>query len=230
MEYLKEFIDIFLHIDKYLEDIIKAHGTTTYLILFAIIFIETGLVIMPLLPGDSLLFAAGMFAGMGFLDIYILLALLLVAAILGDTVNYFLGKKVGLKVLHWRIRGKQLVKQEYIDKTHTFYEKYGAKTIVLARFVPIVRTFAPFVAGIGEMSYGKFISYNVIGGAVWVIGLTLLGYFAGEVDVKFTLFGNPYRFSVREHFEFVILGIIFVSVLPMIIEGLRQWRAAKKAA
>lgn len=166
---------------------------------------------MPLLPGDSLLFVAGAFTARpdSPLNIYFLIGLLFVAAVLGDTVNYFLGKKIGLKVLQWRIRGRQLVKQEYIDKTHSFYEKYGPKTIILARFVPIVRTFAPFVAGIGDMNYGKFISYNIIGGFIWVVGLSLLGYFFGNIEI------------VKKHFELVILGIVFISILPMIIELVR---------
>jgi membrane-associated protein len=171
---------------------------------------------MPLLPGDSLLFAAGTFAAIGSLNIYWLIILLFIAAVLGDTVNYYLGKTIGLKVLHWKIAGRQIVKQEYLDKTHGFYEKYGAKTIVIARFVPIVRTFAPFVAGIGEMSYGKFISYNVIGGAVWVVGLTLLGYFFGNIPI------------VKKNFETVILAIIFISVLPMIVEFVRHWWGNRK--
>ncbi|HXH18268.1 MAG TPA: DedA family protein [Chitinophagales bacterium] len=210
MEYLKDLIDLFLHLDDHLHRIISEYGTTTYVILFVIIFVETGLVIMPLLPGDSLLFAAGTFAALGSLNIYSLIILLFIAAVLGDTVNYYFGKTIGLKVLHWKIGGRQMVRQEYLDKTHRFYEKYGAKTIVIARFVPIVRTFAPFVAGIGEMSYGKFISYNIIGGFVWVTGLTLMGYFFGNIPI------------VKRNFETVILAIIFISVLPMIVEFLKH--------
>lgn len=217
MEPLKDFIDFFLHLDDHLQKIISEYGTTTYAILFVIIFVETGLVVMPLLPGDSLLFAAGTFAAVGSLNIYVLIILLFIAAVLGDTVNYYFGKTIGLKVLHWKIGGRQLVKQAYLDKTHQFYEKYGAKTIVIARFVPIVRTFAPFVAGIGEMSYGKFISYNIIGGALWVVGLTLLGYFFGNIPI------------VKRNFETVILAIIFISVLPMIVEFVKQWRGKQSA-
>lgn len=216
MEYLKDFIDFFLHLDDHLQRIIEQYGTTTYIILFAIIFVETGLVIMPLLPGDSLLFAAGTFAALGSLNLYVLLVLLFVAAVLGDTLNYTLGKKIGLKVLQWRIGGRQIVKQEYIDKTHSFYEKYGPKTIIIARFVPIVRTFAPFVAGIGDMNYGKFISYNIIGGFIWVFSLTLLGYFFGNI---------PW---VKENFETVVLAIIFISVLPMIVEAVKHWMSKKE--
>lgn len=215
MEHLKDFVDFFLHLDQHLQRIINDYGTATYVILFAIIFIETGLVVMPLLPGDSLLFAAGTFAALGSLNIYLLIGLLFVAAVLGDTLNYIIGKRIGLKALQWQIGGRQLVKQEYIDKTHGFYEKYGAKTIIIARFVPIVRTFAPFVAGIGEMNYGKFISYNIVGGAVWVLGLTLLGYFFGNIPI------------VKKNFETVILAIIFISVLPMLIEAIRHWTAKK---
>ncbi|GIV34982.1 MAG: membrane protein [Chitinophagales bacterium] len=218
MEHLKTVLDFFIHLDDHLSSIISTYGTTTYIILFAIIFIETGLVIMPLLPGDSLLFAAGAFAYKGSLNIYVLLISLFVAAVLGDSLNYYLGKNFGLKVLRWKIGNRQLVRQEYLDKTHRFYEKYGAKTIIIARFVPIVRTFAPFVAGIGEMHYGKFLSYNVIGGFIWVFGLTLLGYFFGTIPI------------VEKHFELVILGIIFISVLPMIVEFVRHWVVRKELA
>lgn len=206
MESFKEILDFFLHLDDVLGNIIKQYGTTTYIILFLIIFVETGLVIWPFLPGDSLLFAAGSFAAIGSLNIWVIIILLFIAAVLGDTVNYYIGKNMGLKILKWQFRGKPIVKQEYIDKTHDFYEKHGPKTIILARFVPIVRTFAPFVAGIGEMSYSKFIAYNFIGGAIWVVSLSLLGYFFGQIPI------------IKNNFETVILGIIFISVLPMIIE------------
>lgn len=210
MEVIKDFIDFFLHLDDHLKLMIEQYGTTTYIILFLIIFVETGLVIMPLLPGDSLLFAAGSFAGMGMLNMAYLMILLFIAAVLGDTLNYYLGKTIGLKVLKWKLGSNQLVKQKYIDQTHEFYEKYGAKTIIIARFVPIVRTFAPFVAGIGEMNYKKFISYNIIGGAVWVSGLLLLGYLFGGLEF------------VKNNFETVIFGIIFISILPIIFELLKQ--------
>jgi membrane-associated protein len=216
MEILKSFLDFFLHLDKHLFDLIIDYGFWIYAILFLIIFVETGLVVMPLLPGDSLLFAAGTFcAGVvnegktAELNIWIVLSLLIVAAILGDGLNYFFGKTIGLKVLSWKIRGKQIVKQKYIDQTHAFYEKHGPKTIIIARFVPIVRTFAPFVAGIGEMSYSKFIRFNIIGGIAWVIGLTLMGYFFGNLEF------------VQKNFETVIFGIIGLSILPMIIEVIR---------
>lgn len=210
---MSEFLDFFLHLDDKLQAIISDYGTTTYVILFLIIFVETGLVIWPFLPGDSLLFAAGAFAGAGSLNIAIIIVSLFIAAFLGDTVNYLIGKKLGLRILQKKLKsGKQLVKQDYIDKTHEFYDKHGPKTIILARFVPIVRTFAPFVAGIGEMNYGKFISYNIIGGAIWVTGLSLLGFFFGNIPI------------VKENFEIVILGIIFVSILPIIIEFIRHRR------
>ena len=210
MDLIKSFLDFFLHLDDKLHDIILQYGNTTYAILFLIIFVETGLVIMPFLPGDSLLFVAGTFAASGSLNIFYLLALLFFAAIIGDTLNYYLGKNIGLKVLNFKIAGKQLVKTEYIDKTHDFFEKHGPKTIILARFVPIVRTFAPFVAGIGTMNYKQFISYNIIGGAIWVFTLTLAGYFFGQLEV------------VKQNFEIVIFGIIFISIIPIIIETLKH--------
>lgn len=172
---------------------------------------------MPLLPGDSLLFAAGTFCAgvmkdgeLAQLNLWLVLSLLIVAAIIGDGLNYYLGKTIGLKVLKWKVAGRQLVKQSYIDKTHEFYEKHGPKTIIIARFVPIVRTFAPFVAGIGQMEYSKFIRFNIIGGITWVVGLTLLGYFFGNLEF------------VRNNFETVIFGIIGLSVLPMIFEIVKQ--------
>lgn len=224
MDFIRSIFDFILHLDVHLIALIEDYGLWIYGILFLIIFVETGLVIMPLLPGDSLLFAAGTFCA-GFkneagesahLNIWIVLGLLIVAAILGDGLNYFFGKKIGLKVLKWKIRGRQLVKQKYIDQTHSFYEKHGPKTIIIARFVPIVRTFAPFVAGIGEMSYSKFLKFNIIGGVSWVLSLTLLGYFFGNLSF------------VQENFEIVIFGIIGLSILPMIIEIIRAKRKVTK--
>lgn len=216
MTLLKDFLDFFLHLDTHLFVLIQDYGMWIYGILFLIIFVETGLVVMPLLPGDSLLFAAGTFcAGVvkdgetEELNLFLVLALLIVAAILGDGLNYLLGKKIGLKVLQWKIGNRQLVQQKYIDQTHAFYEKHGSKTIIIARFAPIVRTFAPFVAGIGNMSYQKFLRFNVIGGVAWVSGLTLLGYFFGNM---------PF---VQKNFELVIFGIIGLSLLPMVIEVLK---------
>lgn len=223
MEIIKSLFDFILHLDDHLFNMIIDYGMWIYAILFLIIFVETGLVVMPLLPGDSLLFAAGTFCAgvtnsdgnVAELNLWIVLSLLIVAAILGDGLNYYFGKTVGLKILSWKIKGRQIVKQKYIDQTHEFYEKHGPKTIIIARFVPIVRTFAPFVAGIGEMSYGKFIRFNVIGGIAWVVGLTLLGYFFGGLEF------------VQNNFETVIFGIIGLSVLPMIIEILRNKFKAK---
>ena len=217
MDYIKQLIDFILHLDDYLFVLIQDYGIWIYAILFLIIFIETGLVIMPLLPGDSLLFAAGTFcAGVvkdgqtAQLNLWLVLGLLVIAAILGDGLNYYFGKTIGLKVLSWKIKGRQIVQQKYIDKTQEFYEKHGPKAIIIARFVPIVRTFAPFVAGIGQMEYSKFIRFNIIGGTVWVLGLTLLGYFFGNLAF------------VQNNFELVIFGIIGLSLLPMIIEIIRQ--------
>lgn len=201
-----ELVNFILHINDHLTEFIRDYDQWVYLILFAIIFVETGLVIMPFLPGDSLLFAAGMLAAQGSLNILTLLILLLVAAIAGDTVNYIIGKLLGDKLVNLKLKGKPLVKQDYIDKTHLFYEKHGSKTIIMARFVPIVRTFAPFVAGIGSMNYKTFITYNIVGAIVWVVGLIGLGYFLGEI---------PF---IKNNFEKVVLGIIFISVLPIIFE------------
>ncbi|MEY4658668.1 MAG: hypothetical protein RJB36_434 [Bacteroidota bacterium] len=216
MTLLKDFLDFFLHLDTHLFALIQDYGVWIYAILFLIIFVETGLVIMPFLPGDSLLFAAGTFCAgvvkgneMAELNLWIVLMLLILAAILGDAVNYFLGKTIGAKVLQWKIGKRQLVKQKYIDQTHAFYEKHGSKTIIIARFVPIVRTFAPFVAGIGNMSYAKFLKFNVIGGITWVCGLTFLGYFFGNLDF------------VQKNFELVIFGIIGLSLVPMVFEILK---------
>jgi len=217
VDLIKEFLDYFLHLDHKLRDLITEYDNWIYLILFLIVFVETGLVIMPFLPGDSLLFAAGSFAALGMLNLWYILILLFIAAVLGDTVNYYLGKNVGLKVLRWKIGRRQLVKQKYIDQTHAFYEKHGPKTIIIARFVPIVRTFAPFVAGIGEMNYRKFISFNVTGGFVWVVSLTLLGYWFGTTEI------------VKNNFEIVIFGIIFISLLPIVFEFIKH-KMKKKAA
>lgn len=211
-----ELIDFILHIDQHLNDFIIRYDNWIYLILFLIIFIETGVVIMPFLPGDSLLFAVGMFAAQGSLNIWISLILLLGAAVLGDASNYMIGKYLGAKMMNLKWRGKRLIKPEYLDKTHEFYNKHGAKTIVIARFVPIVRTFAPFVAGIGKMGYFKFLSYNIIGGFLWVVGVTLLGYFLGNIPI------------IKKNFEIVVFAIIFISLLPMIYEYIKNKRLAKR--
>ncbi len=218
MEVLKSFLDFFLHLDDHLRQIITDYQNWTYLILFLIIFIETGLVIWPFLPGDSLLFAAGTFAATGELNLAILLVLLFIAAFLGDTVNYLIGKYFGDKMLQFKFRGKNLVKEKHMEKTHSFYEKHGPKTIIIARFVPIVRTFAPFVAGIGKMHYGKFITYNIVGGFIWVFGITLLGYFFGNIPI------------VAKNFEIVVLGIIGISVLPIIYELAKGYFSKNKEA
>jgi len=203
-------IDIILHVDKYLGGIIQEYGVLTYAILFAIIFLETGLVVMPFLPGDSLLFAAGAFASAGSLDVVFLAALLAAAAIIGDTVNYAMGKYIGPKVFMGK--SKWLFHPEYLERTHKFYEKNGPKTIVLARFIPILRTFAPFVAGIGRMSYAKFLFYNVFGGILWVALFTFGGYFFGNLQV------------VQENFSLIILAIIVISLLPLAYEVWQHWR------
>lgn len=208
MEFIKDFIDLFLHLDTHLNTVILDYGMWTYLILFVIVFCETGLVVTPILPGDSLLFAAGAFAASGSLDLTWLLLLLTSAAVLGDAVNYAVGHFMGPKVFSQQ--DSRIFKKEYLDRTHQFYEKYGGKTIIIARFVPIVRTFAPFVAGVGSMTYAKFASYNIIGGVVWVGVCVLAGYAFGNLPV------------VKENFTLVILGIIFVSILPGIIEYWRQ--------
>lgn len=198
---IKEFIDIVLHIDKYLSIIILQYGFLTYFFLFFIIFLETGLVFTPFLPGDSLLFAAGSFASLGSLNIILLVIILSLAAILGDTVNYWIGNYLGEKLF-----SNNLINKKYYEKTKDFYKKYGAKTIVLARFVPIIRTFAPFVAGIGKMGYLKFLSFNVIGGICWVSLFTLAGYFFGKIQF------------VKDNFSTVIIVIIIISFIPLIVE------------
>ena len=212
-------IDFVLHIDKYLSVFVQQYGTLTYAILFVVIFCETGLVVTPFLPGDSLLFAAGALAASldtgGVLSPFALFVILAIAAVLGDTANYMIGHFIGRKLLE---RNVPFLKKEYIDRTYEFYEKYGGKTIILARFVPIVRTFAPFVAGVGKMNYSRFITYNVVGGIAWVAIFVFLGY----------LFGNvPF---VKQNFEIVTLGIVFVSVLPMVFEYVKARRRPKPAA
>ena len=207
MEIIEFLIDFIFHIDQYLNDIIEQYGAWTYAILFFIIFMETGFVVTPFLPGDSLLFAAGTFAAIGSLNVVFLFFLLWIAAVLGDSVNYWIGNKIGPRAFEQDVR---FLKKEYLEKTQRFYDKHGGKTIILARFVPIVRTFAPFVAGVGTMNYGRFFAYNVIGGFLWVGIFLSLGYFFGNI---------PF---VQENFELVIFGIILVSVVPMVIEYVRS--------
>ncbi len=205
MDIVYFLIDFILHLDKHLAQIILEYGAVTYFILFMIIFVETGVVLMPFLPGDSLLFAAGAFAAIGSFNILLLVGLLILAAFLGDLVNYYLGKKFGL---HPFVVSK--IKKEHLDKTYNFYHKYGAKTIILARFLPIFRTFAPFVAGIGKMESKKFITYNLIGGLTWVTSFCFLGYFFGNMPL------------VKTNFSLVIVMIIFISVLPVFIEIIKH--------
>lgn len=203
MDLIHQFIDTFLHLDQKLEEWILLYGNLIYVILFLIIFTETGIVIWPWLPGDSLLFIAGAVAAVGSMNIVILLIVCISAAILGNTSNYFIGKYFGERALKLKIRGKQLVKQEHLDRTHAFYEKYGPVTMIITRFVPIIRTISPFVAGVGKMSYGKFTLYNIAGALLWVPSFLILGYLLGE---------HPF---VKEHFEWLAIGIILVSVLPI---------------
>ena len=203
-------IDIFLHLDVHLANVIMHYGVWTYGLLFGVIFCETGLVITPFLPGDSLLFAAGTFAASGALDLLTLLVLLIFAAILGDTVNYWIGRRIGASIIaHGKFFGIK-INPKHLERTHRFYDKYGAKTIVLARFMPIVRTFAPFIAGVGKMHYKKFFFYNVAGGVLWVSLFISGGYFFGNIP------------AVRQNFTFIILAIIAISFMPPIIEFLRQ--------
>lgn len=216
MEFLKEFIDFFIHLDHHLSSVIQSYGGWTYGILFLIIFCETGLVVTPVLPGDSLLFATGALAAVGPLNIVTIFFLLSIAAVLGDTVNYWIGYFVGPKVFHGEKKSR-FFKKEYLDRTHRFYEKYGGKTIILARFIPIIRTFAPFVAGIGRMSYGRFLSYNVIGGVVWISLFVFGGYWFGNLP------------AVKENFTLVIFGIIFLSILPPVIEIFRSMGSNQSA-
>lgn len=206
MELIGTVVDFILHIDTHLDAIIREYGSWTYAILFLIIFCETGLVVTPFLPGDSLLFAAGTFAARGSLDPFLLCVILSVAAIAGDTVNYWIGRYLGPRAQ----KGLRFVKKEHLDRTHAFYEKHGGKTIIIARFMPIFRTFAPFVAGVGAMEYGRFLMFNVAGGILWICLFVYAGYYFGNIPV------------VEENFTVVIMAIIFVSILPGIIEYMRH--------
>ena len=208
MELISKLIDLFLHLDKHLNEIIGQYGGWTYLILFLIVFCETGLVVTPFLPGDSLLFAAGAFAALGSLNVFWLFVLLSIAAIAGDTINYWIGYWVGPKVFYRE--NVRFLNKKHLERTHEFYERYGGKTIIIARFVPIIRTFAPFVAGIGSMTYGRFIAYNVIGGVAWVAICVFAGYYFGNLEI------------VKGNFSLVIIAIVLISVAPMGVEYIRH--------
>jgi membrane-associated protein len=213
MEFIEKAFDLFLHLDKHLNELIANYGTWTYLVLFAVIFCETGLVVTPILPGDSLLFAVGALSATGTLDVWTLLGLLVVAAVLGDAANYSIGRYFGMKL--FRNENSRFLKREYLTRTQQFYERHGGKTIVLARFVPIVRTFAPFVAGVANMPYPRFFAYNLAGGAVWVSLFVLAGYAFGNIPI------------VQNNFALVAIGIVVVSLLPLAFERIKARRAAK---
>lgn len=218
---MNELIDLFLHVDEHLAEFVQTHGRLVYGLLFAIIFAETGLVVTPFLPGDSLLFAAGALAGTGILDVRLLMVLLFIASVLGDAVNYSVGRYIGPRVFRPEERRgsfARLLNPRHLERTHEFFEKHGGKAVVLARFVPIVRTFIPFVAGAGAMTYSTFALYNVLGGALWVLICVGAGYMFGAIPV------------VKENFELVVVGIVAVSVLPMVVEILRHWRAERQTS
>ncbi len=208
MNWINWSMNILLHLDKYLSVIIQNYGIGTYLLLFLIIFGETGLVVTPFLPGDSILFTAGAFAAIGSLDIKLLLLVVSIAAVLGDTVNYTIGKSIGHKI--YEIENVKFIKKEHLLKARAFYEKYGAMTIIIARFIPVIRTFAPFVAGIGEMSYTKFITYNIVGAVSWAALVTLMGFYFGNLP------------AVKSNFALVILAIIVISIMPALFEFTKQ--------
>jgi membrane-associated protein len=214
MDIIKTILDFFIHIDVNLFNVIQHYGAWTYLILFLVIFCETGFVVTPFLPGDSLLFAAGTFAAIGALDIKFLYILLVIAAISGNTSNYWIGYHIGPKIFSKKVR---FLNKDHLERTHNFYERHGGKTIIIARFIPIIRTFAPFVAGIGSMTYWKFISYDLIGGTSWVTICTFAGYFFGNIPV------------VKRNFSLVIFAVIFISIMPGIIQFIRI-RMAKKSS
>jgi membrane-associated protein len=217
MEIVHFFLDLLTHTKDVLMMLFQQYGTLIYSILFLIIFVETGLVVMPFLPGDSLLFTAGLLCAQpNGLNIWVLIPLLIFAAILGDNINYFVGKFFSERVLSWKIKGKPLVKKQWLDKTHDFFEKNGTKTIIMARFVPIVRTITPFVSGVGKMNYKTFLPYDILGGILWVGSVTILGYFLGQIQF------------VENNLEKFILGIVFISILPIIIQAIKLRMASKK--
>ena len=201
-------VDFILHIGDHLQELVKNYGNWIYAILFAIVFCETGLVVLPFLPGDSMLFAAGTIAAVGDMNIFVLMGLLIVAAVLGDFVNFEIGKHFGQKL--FSNPNSKIFKQSYLQKTHDYYERYGGRTIIIARFIPIVRTFAPFVGGMGNMNYAQFARYNIVGAVLWVVSFTTLGYFFGQL---------PF---VKEHFSWIMIAIIVFSVVPMIVEIIRH--------
>lgn len=215
MDYIAHFVDLFLHLDKHLGELVKEYGTWTYLVLFVIVFCETGLVVTPILPGDSLLFAAGAIAALGSLNPHLLVVLLTVAAVLGDAVNYQIGRYIGPAV--FKKEDSRFFKRAHLEKTHAFYERYGGKTIIIARFVPIVRTFAPFIAGVGQMSYKQFALYNVVGAILWVVIGVYAGYLFGQMKI------------VKENFSLIIIAIVFISLLPAVFEYWRARREKKRA-
>jgi len=216
MEYVAHFIDLFLHLDKHLGELVKEYGTWTYLVLFVIVFCETGLVVTPILPGDSLLFAAGAIAALGSLNPHLLVVLLTIAAVLGDAVNYQIGRYIGPAV--FKKEDSRFFKRAHLEKTHAFYERYGGKTIIIARFVPIVRTFAPFIAGVGQMSYKQFALYNVVGAILWVVIGVYAGYLFGGLTI------------VKENFSLIIIAIVLISLLPAAFEFWRAKREKKSIA
>ncbi|HEV8541048.1 MAG TPA: DedA family protein [Verrucomicrobiae bacterium] len=209
MELIRKFIDIVLHLDKYLKDLVPEYGVWIYAILFVIVFCETGLVVTPVLPGDSLLFTIGALAGAGALNLFIAMGALILAALCGDNVNYWIGYFVGPKVFRGEARW---LNRKHLDRTHEFYERYGGKTIIIARFVPIVRTFTPFVAGLGRMNYGRFLSFSVFAAFLWVLSVTLAGYFFGGLEI------------VKKNFSAVVIAIVLISIMPAVIEYLRERR------
>ena len=218
MELILSFWHFITHLNVSLPVFIQDHGDLFYLLVFMVIFVETGLVVMPFLPGDSLLFVAGSLAAIGSLELGLLLALLIPAAILGDNINYWVGRSFGERVTSWKLFGKRLVREKDLEKTHGYFEKYGVRTIIIARFVPIVRTITPFVAGVGKMNYRKkFLPYDIAGGVLWITLLLMAGYLFGQ---------HPF---VQKNYEVVILGIVFISVLPMLIEFVRLRFGAKAA-
>lgn len=214
MELVLKIIDFILHVDTYLEQIISQYGAWTLALLFFVVFMETGFVVTPFLPGDSLIFAAATFAARGALNPWVMFILLAIAAVAGDTVNYWIGHRVGARAYTGEVKW---IKREYMERTHRFFEKHGGRTIFLARFVPIIRTFAPFVAGVSQMSYGFFIRWNVIGGIAWVATFTLLGYFFGNI---------PF---VQKNFELVIIAIILISLIPAVVEAVKARKEIKMA-